>query len=141
MPESTRSSPDDEAWQDLEAAIAATGDALDRLEKAIAPMGVSFRDVVWELTVLRSAPDVSPSPGHRRVHELVDRQPPGRSSCRWCGAGVWCPCDPLLPQACAVYLIPLERGGTLDDDNLALACEACAAAKGNLTVDEWRPAS
>jgi uncharacterized protein YdaU (DUF1376 family) len=43
--------------------------------------------------------------------------------------------------ACALecdHVIPVSRGGSNDDDNLATACKPCNRSKGTRTVEEWR---
>jgi len=37
------------------------------------------------------------------------------------------------------HVIPLERGGSIGLDNVALSCRACNMDKGNQTPSEWRP--
>ena len=50
-------------------------------------------------------------------------------TCQYCGAhGGELHCD---------HIIPVSRGGTNDDDNLATACAACNLSKSARTPEEW----
>lgn len=54
-------------------------------------------------------------------------------TCRYCGAHrVRLECD---------HVMPLSRGGSNDDDNLATACRTCDRSKRDKTVEEWRAAA
>ena len=37
------------------------------------------------------------------------------------------------------HIMPVSRGGTNELENLATACIDCNRAKGDMTVEEWRP--
>lgn len=54
-------------------------------------------------------------------------------TCRYCGRrGEKLECD---------HVLPLSRGGTNDDSNLAAACVPCNRSKRNRTVEEWKQAA
>ena len=48
--------------------------------------------------------------------------------CRYCGETEDLTCD---------HIVPLVRGGTNDDENLAAACRRCNSSKGDKTPAEW----
>ena len=63
----------------------------------------------------------------RRFAEIVLRD---GYACRYCGT---------TTQFLDVdHVQPLNRGGSSDLDNLALACRPCNVSKGSLLLDEWR---
>jgi hypothetical protein len=67
----------------------------------------------------------------KRRHQIILRD---GYACRYCGT--------TTRRLELDHIHPLSRGGSNDDDNLALACSPCNLAKGTKTVDEWRaPAS
>ena len=49
-------------------------------------------------------------------------------TCVYCGAQDDLTCD---------HIIPLARGGTNDNENLATACRSCNSSKGKKTLKEW----
>jgi 5-methylcytosine-specific restriction endonuclease McrA len=63
----------------------------------------------------------------RRVAEIILRD---GYACRYCGT--------TTRRLELDHIHPLSRGGSNDNDNLALACGSCNASKNNLTLDEWR---
>lgn len=54
-------------------------------------------------------------------------------TCRYCGErGRKLECD---------HIIPVARGGSYDEDNLATACRPCNRSKRDKTLAEWRGAA
>lgn len=52
-------------------------------------------------------------------------------ACVYCGADEDLTCD---------HVVPLVRGGTNDNENLATACRSCNSSKGDKLLSEWRVA-
>lgn len=51
-------------------------------------------------------------------------------TCRYCGSrGGKLECD---------HIMPLSRGGSNEEDNLATACKPCNRSKRSKTLEEWR---
>lgn len=59
--------------------------------------------------------------------------------CLWCGRTVVVRFEarPRADTATIDHIVPRALGGSSDPSNLALACAACNAAKGNTHPDEW----
>lgn len=49
-------------------------------------------------------------------------------ACQYCGCGDDLTCD---------HIVPLVRGGTNDNENLATACRSCNSSKGEKLLSEW----
>ena len=70
-------------------------------------------------------------------NRLVERDGP---ACRWCGRlTVELGANPARRGDARTrdHVIPRCRGGSDQDDNLVLACQACNAARGALSVAAW----
>lgn len=52
-------------------------------------------------------------------------------ACVYCGSEEDLTCD---------HVVPLVRGGTNDNENLATACRSCNSSKGDKLLEEWRRA-
>ena len=66
-------------------------------------------------------------PKMRKKAALLGKQ---QGMCYWCS-------KPIDLNATIDHLIPRSRGGTDVNENLALCCRSCNAAKSNMTPEEF----